>query len=296
MAKKKRNDGKLLERVVADICSGIEGAKVSHNIKLKGKSGRQRQVDVLIEGKVGPFDVRINAEEKDYKGKVPMAVVDEFIGRVQDTGVDIGVIVSPSGFDDGAKARAKDANIQLIEPISPNLSTPALFIPVRCVIAKPKNYSFSFKHDTLGPCMVPGLEELVVSTRGKLINEWNIGNCPHEKGTHHVELGTVTLFSKNDPKYKQYLEMTAKITVEEEYYLGILPAIGLRNISEGKTGTHYQLDIQADKIEAEWKKFPSLEVLNDAADQVVDQVKDVQNLMMKPHFFFRVEDVNLGKQ
>ncbi len=292
-----------MEAVVADICRGIERAKVSHNVKLKGRSGRMRQVDVLIEGKIGPFDVRINAEEKDYKGKVPMADVDEFIGRVQDTGVDIGVIVSPTGFDDGAKARAKDANIQLVEAISPSLSIPTLFIPVRCVIAKPKHYSFSFKHDTLGPCMVPGLDELVVSTRGKLVNlhqipfhEWNIGNCPHEKGTHHVELGTVTLFSKKDPKYKQYLEMTAKITVEEEYYLGILPAIGLRNISEGKTGTHYQLDIHADKIESEWKKLSSLEELNSAAEEVVNQVKEVQSLMMKPHFFYRVDDVNLDKQ
>lgn len=48
-------DYKKLEKLVAKIQQDLAPrSRVSHNVRLKGKSGAQRQIDVLVEDRVGP--------------------------------------------------------------------------------------------------------------------------------------------------------------------------------------------------------------------------------------------------
>lgn len=68
-----------LEKLVAKIQQDLAPhSKVTHNVRITGKSGAQRQIDVLVEDKVGQYDVRIVLDCKDYKHlKFPRYVIFE---------------------------------------------------------------------------------------------------------------------------------------------------------------------------------------------------------------------------
>lgn len=81
--------------------------KVEHDVRRSGvESGTSRQIDVLISGSVGPVEVKVAAECKHYKGPIEIGVVDEFIGRLLDYGVKIGVLYVVNGATGPAQKRA----------------------------------------------------------------------------------------------------------------------------------------------------------------------------------------------
>src|SRR5215510_4993040 len=90
------------------------GANVVHNQVLVGRSGRKRQVDILISQTVGLYETRIAVECKRHARKVTIDKVEGFAAKVVDIGVNQGVMVSPVGFDAGAIASAKDNRITLL--------------------------------------------------------------------------------------------------------------------------------------------------------------------------------------
>lgn len=99
------------EKDVKDLLASKDpDATVKHNVKRVGKSGRTRQIDTLVTGEVCGEVVEIGVEAKRYKGKVGIIVVDGFVGKCLDTGVDKGVLYSHKGFDAGAVARAAIAD------------------------------------------------------------------------------------------------------------------------------------------------------------------------------------------
>ena len=64
-------DYKKLEKLVAKIQQDLAPrSTVSHNVKLQGKSGAQRQIDVLVEDKIGQYQIKIVIDCKDYKTPV----------------------------------------------------------------------------------------------------------------------------------------------------------------------------------------------------------------------------------
>ncbi len=109
------NDGKEFESIVAAIHRQFaNGAVVTENEKIVGKSGRVRQVDVAVRTSVMGYKVFILIECKDYKKKIGIDKVDELIGKIEDVGAEKGVLVSNSGFTKDALERAKkDGRIQL---------------------------------------------------------------------------------------------------------------------------------------------------------------------------------------
>ena len=99
------------EKDVRDVLATRDpAAKVEHNVKRVGKSGRLRQIDTLVTGQVGGEKIEIGVEAKRYKGKVGIGVVDALVGKCLDTSVDKGVLYSRNGFDKGAIARAEVAD------------------------------------------------------------------------------------------------------------------------------------------------------------------------------------------
>jgi hypothetical protein len=111
-------DYKKLEKLVAKIQQDLAPrSRVSHNVRLKGKSGAQRQIDVLVEDRVGQYDIRIVLDCKDYKTPVDIKDVEECAGLFEDVSAQRGVIVCPAGFTKNAKARAQQLQIDLYSPI-----------------------------------------------------------------------------------------------------------------------------------------------------------------------------------
>jgi hypothetical protein len=108
-------DWKNFEEIITKIQKdAAPDAIVQHNQKIKGKSGRLRQIDVLLTKKIGFYSVLIAIECKRHRRRITIEKVESFKMKLTDIGASYGVIISSSGFDEGAKATAKMHNISLL--------------------------------------------------------------------------------------------------------------------------------------------------------------------------------------
>jgi hypothetical protein len=104
----------LLEIIVADIQKQLApNAEVRHNHRVTGKSGRRRKLDVTVSQKVGTSPVFIVFDCKHHKRTVKLKDVAAFSVQLEDVSATLGVMISNSGFDAGAKAIAKQKSILL---------------------------------------------------------------------------------------------------------------------------------------------------------------------------------------
>ena len=88
---------------------------VQHNVKLKGKSGCEHQIDVYWEYEIAGNKHRVAIECKNYNSLVPIGKVRDFKGVLDDLNNVNGVMVSSKGFQAGAKKYAKEHGISLKE-------------------------------------------------------------------------------------------------------------------------------------------------------------------------------------
>ena len=88
-----KQKGDLLESVVSKLCSGIKNAKVTKDAKITGqKSKSERQIDVLIEGKVGAITVKIVVEAKNYAEPVGIEKIEALKAKLDDVGANMGAM------------------------------------------------------------------------------------------------------------------------------------------------------------------------------------------------------------
>lgn len=294
MVEKSRKDGKLLEKIVAEMCLGIKDAKVRHNAKISGKLTKtERQIDVLVEGKYGFVDVVIEIEAKDYSRPVSIIQVESFISKVQDTGANLGVMVCSKGFTIGARTRAAASNIQLFEVFSEELKNTPFLIPLRMVVPEIKSWAVGVEHKVIGPFSMPSdLSRIRVVIDGEdltleqlLFHAWNNNKIPNEAGNHRVSFGAVTIKDISDPKFMQYCEVYFDVGIEEEYYLKIFPASFLKSVKDGNNRYFLNVPLPPDQdvMKEMWQQFATMEELNNAAC-IKDQPQDVQNLLIRPFY------------
>jgi len=101
----------LLQRALAP-----KGAKITSSAMVPGsQSGNLREIDVLIETKVGPYNMKIAVEAKDHKRKLNVNDIEALIGKYfsGDIHVNHVVIVAHRGFTVGAQKKAAANNIEL---------------------------------------------------------------------------------------------------------------------------------------------------------------------------------------
>lgn len=111
---RENSDWKQLEVIVADIQKQLApDAEVRHDHRVIGKSGRRRKLDVTIAQKIGSFPVFIVFDCKRHKRPVQLKDAAAFAMQLEDVNATLGVMVSSSGFDAGAKAIATQKNIVL---------------------------------------------------------------------------------------------------------------------------------------------------------------------------------------
>lgn len=290
----KRNDGKLLERVLEDLCSGIENAKVLRDEYVVGKmSGSRRQVDVLIKGKVGFVDVQIEVEAKHYSSPVSIDLVEAFAKKLEDTGSDLGVMVCPAGFQAGAESLAKVYGIQLFEIENEALDNSKLFIPVRLIMPDLSQWSIRIHEKSVAPFYIPSdLSKIRIVKEGReydlkqlLGYAWNHRMIPQRVGMYKVQFDAVKMLDLDAPGTHQYCELEFDVEVKGSYYLKLFPANLLRNVHGGASNYFLNLPIYTDpeKMRQHWTQFGSMEELN-AAAQIDDQPDDVKNLLIIPEY------------
>jgi hypothetical protein len=108
--------GRFYENSIAHIEESYENCTVRRNHKLEGRrSGVQRQVDVWLEAEVGDNHIVTVAIECRRYADRPVSIkdIDAFCGFLDDVGANKGVMISHSGYTDGAEKRAESAGIEL---------------------------------------------------------------------------------------------------------------------------------------------------------------------------------------
>ena len=107
-------DWKRFEKLVARIHIALcRDADVKWSEKIVDKSGTERQLDVTIRTRTGPHDVLGIIQCKFEKRSVSIAEVESFISTKHDLNAGFAIMVSRSGYQSGAEAKARLHDIRL---------------------------------------------------------------------------------------------------------------------------------------------------------------------------------------
>lgn len=112
--------GKFLESYVQFVYQKLlefldEGALVSTNLLIQGKSGVKHEFDVYYEFQHLNIKHRIAIECKNWNTPVTKGEVGEFVAKLNDLNNISGVMVAKSGYQSGARQFAEANGIQLME-------------------------------------------------------------------------------------------------------------------------------------------------------------------------------------
>ena len=112
--------GKELENYVQFVYQKLldfmdEGAMVSSNVSVIGKSGVKHEFDVYYEFQHLNMRHRIAIECKDWNTPVSKGEVGEFLSKLNDLNNISGMMVAKSGYQEGAKQFAESNGIHLME-------------------------------------------------------------------------------------------------------------------------------------------------------------------------------------
>ena len=105
------------ELVNADV---LKTTEVQHNVKLKGRSGQEHQIDVYWEYEIAGAKQKVAIECKNYNKNVAIGKVRDFYGVLCDLNNVAGIMVTKVGYQKGAKEYASEYGISLIELRIPN--------------------------------------------------------------------------------------------------------------------------------------------------------------------------------
>ena len=105
------------ELVNADV---LKTTDVQHNVKLKGRSGQEHQIDVYWEYEIAGTKQKVAIECKNYNKTVGIAKVRDFYGVLHDLNNVAGIMVTKVGYQKGAKEYASEYGISLKELRTPN--------------------------------------------------------------------------------------------------------------------------------------------------------------------------------
>lgn len=104
--------GLELEELIARLFAA-KGYDIKHNVKLRGRSGVQHQIDIYAEYKAPLHISRIIIECKSHDKPIDKEIVVKLIYEVNDLGVDKGILVTTSYFTPDAVSTAEGYNIDL---------------------------------------------------------------------------------------------------------------------------------------------------------------------------------------
>ncbi|ALG52144.1 hypothetical protein FORC6_1818 [Vibrio parahaemolyticus] len=106
---------KLAQRMYEDILAleGVDNIDVKHNVKIKGKSGVEHQIDVYWEYKYAGISHKVLIECKYYSHNVSLLHVRNLHGLLTDIPNSSGILVTTKGFQSGAEQYAQFYDISL---------------------------------------------------------------------------------------------------------------------------------------------------------------------------------------
>ena len=290
-----KKKGDLLEDIVEGLCANYGKAKVSRNVSIMGKTGVAREVDVLIETTHQSFEIKIVVEAKNYTRKVDIGTVDAFLTKLNEVNGNVGVIVCALGFTSGAAKAAAQYGIQLFQVFDHELKNTTQFIPLRYVVPSMQSFQIILQHGAFGV----GFELPIDTTRWRIhigkeilspqdatFYAWNKRIFPQKTGIQKADFGVVKISTDDNLARFIYAELAINIVVTEKYYLKLMPASYMKNISSGK-GSHV-LSVDAyskseDMIKNGWKAFDTREEMEEVA-RFQDTSPDVRGVTLTEEY------------
>lgn len=88
---------------------------VDRDVKLEGRSGALRQIDVLMTHREGPYEYKTIIECKYWNKNIERLHVDALSTTMKEVGASKGVIFTVKGFQSGAKLQAEAEGIKLFK-------------------------------------------------------------------------------------------------------------------------------------------------------------------------------------
>lgn len=274
-------DWKQLETLVAMIQKQLSpNATVQHNAMLDGiDSETKRQIDVLVEQNIGQYTMRIVIDCKDYAKPIDVKGVEEFHGLVQDVRAHKGALVCPSGFTKAALKRAQKLQIDLYRPVSTgqhkwkatvtapivcDFRSAYMSFGIRCTTPKP----MKLQHDLYTQPAWDEYGNILDSCLMAAQKKWNAGLFPSEPGEYERVpiFGDTKVLIENGYNDKVEVELTVKLLVKQNLYLGHLPVEdinGLQDVYSGDIVTNaFTLGgLEPQKVKQNWLEVEDIESL-----------------------------------
>ena len=143
---------KRFEELVAEIQQKLApGAKVTTNVRKKGRhSGIERQIDVLVEGQLGQYDLTIVIECKDYKEPVGIEKVEAFITKLKELDATKGAMVASNGFTAPAITVASSAGVETYGLLDAENPPPGKFLSIPMAVRDSSIAQFSISFEFSG--------------------------------------------------------------------------------------------------------------------------------------------------
>lgn len=280
MPQNPKQKGDILEKIVEQLCSDFNGSKVTRNITIKGKSGTDRQIDVLIEATQKAFDIKIIVEAKNYASKVGIEKVEALKTKLTDIGGNLGVIVCPLGFTEGAINAAALHDIQLFQAFDHKLGNTTQFVPVRWVIPFIEGYSATIKHETKNDAFelprdhnqwVVYIDDDIFDLENLCIYAWNKRMFPQqEEGEQIVDFGIRKVATKDNFNNFYHLDLKLNLKLGAHFYAKLFPFSYMKKVDSEKSNYHLDIGINAnpnEMIKNGWKRFINREEMEEAVNK-----------------------------
>ncbi|MFD2144821.1 restriction endonuclease [Mucilaginibacter antarcticus] len=103
---------KSVEKVLNWMYSQYDSVSIKHNVLINGPD-TNRQIDVLITVTIRDLVFNVAVECKDYKGRLPVGILDAFVSKLEDVSASKGIIIASNGFSSSSIAKARRKGITL---------------------------------------------------------------------------------------------------------------------------------------------------------------------------------------
>ena len=102
------------QEITASFRSQYPNAKITPDARIMGRFSKiERQIDLLVEDQAVDFVFRMAIDAKHYTERIDIKDVEQFLGMLDDVGVDVGVMISPEGYSPASINRAHYDNSRL---------------------------------------------------------------------------------------------------------------------------------------------------------------------------------------
>jgi hypothetical protein len=243
---------KQLEILIAKIQQELApSATVSHNVKLLGRHSKtHRQIDVLVQQRIGQYEMRIIIDCKDHASPIDVNGVGEFLAVINDVGAQKGAMVCPRGFTEAAKNFAKTSQIDLYSPIDtdPHKWQVKPTVPMLCDfrgmkiafgISVSAPVPFTMPYDFYSHMIVYDEKGNQLGTPEEVaLKRWEAGELPIEPGEHNdiPNFPEAVTYADNGYGMRIPVTLTISLGVYQELYYGQLPLIKIRGLKDEHTG------------------------------------------------------------